>query len=269
VTGQWDFGGGNLAATTGRALEYFTGCTPYAPKVNRYSLIMDVYFSDADYHAAGGWIALYQTNPMNAEDAMLWIRTSDGAIGDDGVYDPTGGSVFWDTWYRIAVVVDTPNNLVSKYVDGVLVGTQGADGVDGKRALHPRGSVAGDVLLLFTDDDDETKPGYVNSVQIRDYAMTDAEIAALGAASAGGIPIPCFTPSQDADGDGDVDLADFGTFQSCFNGPNRPYSGGPAVLWKCKCLDVDPDDGDVDLTDFGTFQACFNGPNRTPATGCP
>jgi hypothetical protein len=73
----------------------------------------------------------------------------------------------------------------------------------------------------------------------------------------------CHTPPQDADGDGDVDLVDFLTFQTCFNGPNRPYA---ATLPECQCLDDDKD-ADVDLADFLVFQGCFNGPNR-PA-GCP
>ncbi len=72
----------------------------------------------------------------------------------------------------------------------------------------------------------------------------------------------CHTPASDVDGDGDVDLADFGVFQGCFNGPNRPYAGGT----DCACLDAD-NDQDLDLTDFGVFQTCFNGPNRPPA--CP
>ncbi|MBN1491704.1 MAG: family 10 glycosylhydrolase [Phycisphaerae bacterium] len=73
----------------------------------------------------------------------------------------------------------------------------------------------------------------------------------------------CNDPVLDADGDGDVDLTDFGAFSACFNGPNRLYAfgGDPAV---CECLDEDTD-GDVDLTDFGVFAACFNGPNRAPA----
>ena len=63
----------------------------------------------------------------------------------------------------------------------------------------------------------------------------------------------------DFDYDGDVDLADFTVFQSCFNGPNRPAPSGCVA-------NVDADvDGDVDLTDFGAFQQCFNGPNRPPA----
>ncbi len=62
----------------------------------------------------------------------------------------------------------------------------------------------------------------------------------------------------DFDCDGDVDLADFGRFQSCFNGPNRaPRSAD------CGETDLDMDN-DVDLADFNVFQACFNGPNRPP-----
>jgi outer membrane protein assembly factor BamB len=65
----------------------------------------------------------------------------------------------------------------------------------------------------------------------------------------------------DADGDADVDLADFTHFQSCFNGPNRPAA-------QAACTDADFDtDQDVDLNDFLVFQGCFNGPNRPAA--CP
>ncbi len=75
-------------------------------------------------------------------------------------------------------------------------------------------------------------------------------------------PAGCPGPYGDTDRDGDVDLADFGMFQGCFNGPNRVY----LALEACRCLDGDHD-GDVDLADFGMFQGCFNGPNRP--TACP
>jgi len=77
----------------------------------------------------------------------------------------------------------------------------------------------------------------------------------------------CHRPQQDAEPDGDVDLADFSVFQSCFNGPNRPWKGPPPPTEVCACFD-DDDDGDVDLSDFSAFQACFNGPNRPPKPGC-
>ncbi|MGB9623976.1 MAG: GEVED domain-containing protein [Phycisphaerae bacterium] len=77
----------------------------------------------------------------------------------------------------------------------------------------------------------------------------------------------CPRPQQDSEPDGDVDLADFSVFQSCFNGPNRPWKGPPPPTQVCACFD-DDDDGDVDLADFSAFQACFNGPNRPPKPGC-
>lgn len=72
-------------------------------------------------------------------------------------------------------------------------------------------------------------------------------------------------PASDADfdDDSDVDLADFGHFAACFNGPNRE-----AALLDCDDADLDVDN-DVDLADFSEFAACFNGPNRPPALGCP
>ena len=73
--------------------------------------------------------------------------------------------------------------------------------------------------------------------------------------------IECHCPPSDADGDGDVDLADFNNgFQACFNGPNRPYKLDANV---CFCMDADHD-ADIDLADFNVFQNCFNGPNRPP-----
>jgi len=79
----------------------------------------------------------------------------------------------------------------------------------------------------------------------------------------------CFPARQDVDGDGDVDLADFNVFQSCFNGPNRPYKA-TADQRQCACLDVgdNPVIEDVDLADFNAFQSCFNGPNRPPKAAC-
>ncbi len=68
--------------------------------------------------------------------------------------------------------------------------------------------------------------------------------------------------TADFDHDGDVDLTDFGYFQLCFGGPNRP------VIFECSPADLDGDQ-DVDVGDFLVFQGCFNGPNKPPRTPCP
>jgi RHS repeat-associated protein len=54
----------------------------------------------------------------------------------------------------------------------------------------------------------------------------------------------------DDDGDGDIDLTDYGAFQLCQSG-----QGNPAAP-ECNVFDYD-DDGDVDLVDFGQFQLLF------------
>ncbi len=72
------------------------------------------------------------------------------------------------------------------------------------------------------------------------------------------VDLAALNAAADFDKDADVDLADFSTFQACFNGPNRvPRQTG------CTAADLDHD-GDVDLADFAAFQTCFNGPNRPP-----
>ena len=70
-------------------------------------------------------------------------------------------------------------------------------------------------------------------------------------------PPACSDPFADADGDGDVDQEDFGSWQACFTGPD----GG--ILAGCECFDRDNDgagDGDVDPDDLDAFEACASGP---------
>lgn len=66
----------------------------------------------------------------------------------------------------------------------------------------------------------------------------------------------------DFDGDGDVDIEDFGTLQRCYTGPGVPQDDGACVL---TLLDTD---SDVDQDDFGLFQACFSGPNIPADPNC-
>lgn len=65
------------------------------------------------------------------------------------------------------------------------------------------------------------------------------------------------TVRADFDGDGDVDLEDFGYFQACLSGPGVPYTPG------CQNADLDGD-GEVDNHDFMIFKSYFSGANRLP-----
>ncbi|MCK4658532.1 MAG: FG-GAP repeat protein [Phycisphaerae bacterium] len=67
-----------------------------------------------------------------------------------------------------------------------------------------------------------------------------------------GVPDEC--EAGDFDGDGDVDLADFAVFSSCFTGPG----GGPPDFG-CGFFDLEPDN-DVDLDDYAALAVDLTGP---------
>jgi hypothetical protein len=146
--------------------------------VNQWTLIMDVLYptgSDLKYRA------LIDTDSWNTADADFFVGPNNG-VGISGQYD---GKVTPDQWHRIAFTVDQAEgvNQIKKYVDGELVGTQKAGGLDGRWGFSPAYWA-----VLFADDDGEVAPGYVNSIQLRDEVLSRGQIQVLGGAQAAGIP---------------------------------------------------------------------------------
>ena len=225
VTGQWDFNG-DLGATIGHDLAYFTGRRtrdrtafgttssfglpdmPDGPaevmqvaadfgtgyvmehdigptgrgwRTNHYTLIMDVLFQA---ESSGQYRGLWQTDPNNFSDADFFIGPNEG-IGIRGRYE---GQVPSGTWVRIALVVDLTavggRDYLFKYINGVFVGSQRGEPIDG--GLDGRFSLSGEALL-FADISARLSPGFVASVQIRNYPMNSGEIAELGGPTASGI----------------------------------------------------------------------------------
>jgi hypothetical protein len=95
-----------------------------------------------------------------------------------------GGGFQRDTWYRVTLVVNHTAGSIASYIDGRLVQTLEVSG----RFVNtfPLMSTA----LLFADNDKDFSSGSVGSVQLRNYIMTPAQIAALGGPTADGIPSP-------------------------------------------------------------------------------
>ena len=225
--GQWDFENGDLGATTGDALDYIgdTGsrttfgtttslglpdingqaatvmCYPANTNaqqgfnlyffatpngggslVNQWTIIFDILFpAESD----GKWRALLETRRSLTEDAELFVNPS-GGLGVSGQFH---GQILPNTWYRIGLVVDASTNVLRKYINGTLVGTQSAasgatPALDGRWALDT--SIG--TMELFNDDNGEAAPGYVNSIQLREEALTTGQMQALGGPSAAGIP---------------------------------------------------------------------------------
>jgi glycerophosphoryl diester phosphodiesterase len=79
---------------------------------------------------------------------------------------------------------------VQRYVDGQFVGAIGTtgSGLAERFALGPE-------LLILTDDDGETAPGFLASLYFVDRALTGPEIAALGGPNAAGANVPGAAPA--------------------------------------------------------------------------
>lgn len=224
ITAQWDFDNADLAATIGQALEYRDGiagttaagtrfgtttsfgipaigggnakvmATPKAAtqaigylmkhgarpngdaaatKVNQWTMIMDILIPTE------GWHSFIQIDsPGNSNDGELFVNPSNG-IGISGSYQ---GSIVRGQWHRVAFAVDMTQAIISKFIDGVKVNDQTAGGLNGRWGLLP-------TAILFGDEDGESQASYLNSVQIRNYKMSDAGVAALGGPTADGIPM--------------------------------------------------------------------------------
>jgi hypothetical protein len=229
VKGQWDFNGARLAATVGAPLEFFDGAggdsetktqfgttesfeipgidgqnldvmrvpgdksnkigyimrhgiTPNGggSKVNKYTVLMDVYVENPP--GAG---SLIQTDTLdNTSDGDVFWQGNNFGQGNNGYLGT--GQFTANAWHRVVWAVDLTSNpsTITKYVDGVFQDDwHPGDALDGRRGLQ-------EYAILFADGDaDERDVMYVNSVQVRDGKLSNADIEALGGPTAGGLPL--------------------------------------------------------------------------------
>jgi hypothetical protein len=150
--------------------------------VNQYTLIMDVLVGTSGSGAAS---MLQVSSTTNTDDGDLFWQGNNFGQGGQG-YNGTGEFTA-GAWHRVAAsynMAATPP-VVIKYVNGVFqdnwTANQGRD--NPRRALQP-------TAVLFGDgDQDERRQWWVNSIQIREGAMTGDQLASLGRAQATGIPL--------------------------------------------------------------------------------
>jgi len=161
---------GNLATQIG--LESFLTMTHgIAPNlggtnVNEYSVQID--FSVPE---AGIWHSFIQTARANDDDADLFTRASDNAIGTSAT-GYSENTISADTWYRMLITVKN-GEFFRVYLNGALWLDGTLQDIDGRWSL-------GDTLLLFADNDGDD--GVINCAEaaIWDVALTAGDALALG-----------------------------------------------------------------------------------------
>jgi hypothetical protein len=157
--------------------------------VNEYTYILDVLYPSA---SNGKTRPLIQTSDGTALGSQEFI-VIDGAtggvgplkIGPGGVTGPYVGSLLPNIWYRLGLVVTTgPGSSIRVYTNGVEMGSFPGGTLDGFFALNPTA-----IALILADSSTNAASGYVNSIQLRDFALTAGQMSALGGPSAAGIPL--------------------------------------------------------------------------------
>lgn len=139
---------------------------------NTYSLVFDL------LKPAGKnpFTAILQTSNNNSDDADFFLSGEKNSFGILGQYN---GGFADSAWVRLTLVFDLYKEKMDQYLDGNYVGTIILEGSkNGRFCLNNNWSIQSS--NFFSDDDGETNPVFVSSIQIRNYAMNADEIKRLG-----------------------------------------------------------------------------------------
>lgn len=139
---------------------------------NTYSLIFDL-LKPAGQNP---YTAILQTSNNNSDDADFFLSGENNSFG---ILEQYNGSFADSTWVRLALVFDLYQEKLDQYLDGNYVGTiKLEDSKNGRFCLNNNWSIQSS--NFFSDNDGETNPIFVSSIQLRNYAMSPGEIKALG-----------------------------------------------------------------------------------------
>jgi len=143
-----------------------------------YSLVYDLFVPASNTSA---YLALYQGNPANSNDADYFLMPS-----TTGIYrspnTPNSGMWSKGQWQRVVIVADYTRSSDKVFINGVLKSTQ------------PRGDWAYGTQnsWIFSDNGNTSyvgdhSKGYVAAFAFVPRLLTDTEVAALGSVTPGGI----------------------------------------------------------------------------------
>ncbi|HUS35780.1 MAG TPA: hypothetical protein VM680_10560 [Verrucomicrobiae bacterium] len=245
VTGQWDFDIGNLNATVGRPLSYFT---PVAQQKTAFSTTTALGISDingepakvmvvpGDLDRSIGYVMDHGISPNGGGTRVnqytiifdIYVETTGPGAASllqiSSLNNTDDGDLFWqgnnfgqgtDGYIgRGTFTAGAWHRVVAAYDEAATppVVTKFVDGIKqddwtANQGLDAARRALQPTAILFGDgDQDERRVMYVNSIQIRSGKITDAEAAALGGPSAAGIPQTI--PASTATGQWNFDFPD-------------------------------------------------------------
>ena len=199
--------------------------------------------------------------PVGPTAIYFWLEDGAGN-GDyqsyatvDALYDPSSPAppfdTAWDEGFSTNVPVITANWVDFAEISGIVdyhvqVDVDSTDFASGMIFDAWLGTTDSELLLDEADGVD-----FDHTYYFRVRAENGAGLVGEFSTVSPGIDVVRLP--GDADGDGDVDLDDYASFQACFTGPLDTQDPLPAG---CEFFDAD-DDNDVDLHDFAGFQLIF------------
>jgi len=139
---------------------------------NTYTLIFDL------LKPAGNnqYTSILQTSNNNSDDADLFLLGEANKSGIQGEYQ---GGFADSTWVRLILVFDLYNQKLLQYLNGNYIGTvELVNSMNGRFCLNNNWGVQSS--NFFSDNDGETNPVFISSIQIRNYAMSPDEVLGLG-----------------------------------------------------------------------------------------
>ncbi|HAH25918.1 MAG TPA: hypothetical protein DCL77_19530 [Prolixibacteraceae bacterium] len=159
------------------ALRFFSNIAPEGiPGVqdcdNTYTLVFDLLKPTGK----NAYTSILQTSNNNSDDADFFLKDS---INSFGILSQYKGSFKDSTWVRLALVVDLYKEKMDEFLNGDYVGTIALENSkNGRFCLNNNWGVQ--ASNFFSDNDGETNPLFVSSIQLRNYALTVDEIKQLG-----------------------------------------------------------------------------------------
>jgi hypothetical protein len=166
-------------------------------------------------------------------------------------------------WQTVKVIPDRPVTLTG-YFAGAGENTVRIALMEGTEF----GTVIDSQTVFSGSHNTDWTPASVQAVPTTDTVTIMWEMSDLvgtgNAAHADGLVFSnCSDPSSDSDGDGDVDMTDFGAWQACFDA-----DGIAPLSVTCRCFD-DNHDGKIDIVnDFEAFAACAGGAGVQAIIAC-